>query len=410
MTEYDVIIVGGAMTGSCLALALDALEQPLKIAIIEASHPDQPSSGFDARAIALAQGSIDHLKQLGVWPLIEPYTESISRIEVSDRGHAGATEMSAEQFGIPQLGAVIELESVGQSLMHAIRNSAITLYQPETVSDIVQGIDQVTVQLTSGETLSGKLLVAADGTFSNTCESVGLTRDVTPFAQRAIISNIVTAAPHQQCAFERFTEHGPVALLPMRPQQAGQSQMSLVLCVNESDADHVTGMDDDVFTDYLQTVFGWRLGRISKVGQRSSYPLSLHRRPISTHHRVVAIGNAAQTLHPIAGQGFNLGLRDVVSLVNLIASNHHDLGAAKQLLAYRHSRQPDADLTCLLTETLVRTYSTNNVLFTASRNIGLMAMDWFPMLQRPFVERTLGWIAAGTESRTKMTRAEANNK
>lgn len=393
MTEYDVIIVGGAMTGSCLALALEGLKQPLRIAVIEASSRDHVPPGFDARAIALAQGSIDQLKQLGLWQYISSYAQPISRIEVSDKGHAGATEMTSQGYGVGQLGAVIELEHVGESLTRALKESSIDLYQPDTVKEIVQHIERVDVVLTSGQHLSAKLIVAADGTFSSTCEQVGLKRDVIPFGQHAIISNIVTQVPHEQCAYERFTSSGPVALLPMRAEHPNQSRMSLVLCVSESQARQVSEYSDQQFIDYLQAAFGWRLGRILKAGQRSQYPLSMHRRHSTTHHRVVAIGNAAQTLHPIAGQGFNLGLRDVVTLVGEIASEAYELGSALQLLNYQKARKTDVDNTCLLTHSLVATFSTDNILVSASRNIGLMAMDWLSPVQRPLIERTLGWVS-----------------
>ncbi|MBM7037914.1 2-octaprenyl-6-methoxyphenyl hydroxylase [Vibrio ulleungensis] len=406
MTEYDVIIVGGAMTGSCLALALEELKQPLRIAVIEASSGDDEHPGFDARAIALAQGSIDHLKQLGLWQYISAFAQPISRIEVSDRGHAGATEMTAQDYGVGQLGAVIELELVGKSLINAVKERSIDLYQPDSIKEIVQHQDDVEVFLSSGNHLRGKLIVAADGTFSSTCEQVGLKREITPFGQHAIISNIVTQVSHEQCAFERFTSSGPVALLPMRAEHPNQSRMSLVLCVNESQVHQVSQYSDQQFIDYLQSAFGWRLGRILKAGQRSQYPLSLHRRHTTTHHRVVAIGNAAQTLHPIAGQGFNLGLRDVVALVRVIACGTYELGCPKQLLNYRKARKADVDNTCLLTHALVTTFSTNNPLISASRNVGLMAMDWLSPVQRPLVEQTLGWV--GSRPQHSMVSSELN--
>ncbi len=395
MSDFDVVIVGGAMTGASLALALANSDSKLKVALIEASDPtSQSSQGFDARAIALSHGSIAQLRRLGIWPHIQNLAEPISRIEVSDKGHAGATEMNAADYGIEQLGAVIELESVGQALQQALHSTSITLFHPDSITELKQQQQLVSLTLASGKQLTAKLVVAADGTFSKTCEQIGLTRTVTPFEQHAIIANIETEQAHQQRAFERFTQHGPVALLPMRPEIGStRPRMSLVMCVNDQDTQQVLALDDEQFIHRLQQEFGWRLGAITKVGKRSSYPLSLHQRKVSTHHRVVAIGNAAQTLHPIAGQGFNLGFRDVVTLFETLQQADAELGGAKQLLDYRYSRQVDVETTVALTESLVRLFSNNNIPLQASRNIGLFAMDWLEVVKQPFVERTLGWVA-----------------
>lgn len=234
MKQYDVVIAGGAMAGATLALALDRLcrhklnGRKLSIAVVEAVAPELDSHpGYDARSIALALGSCRQLDEIGIWQALEPYATAIEHVHVSDRGHCGMTPIAASEYGVPYLGNVVELADCGRvfhDAMSAVEN--IALFCPDSVTGVARTEEKVTVNLASGETLEAGLLVAADGAVSDSCDAIGIGRDEHDFGQVAVIANVSTSQSHQGRAFERFTEHGPVALLPM-----SQGRCSLVWCM-----------------------------------------------------------------------------------------------------------------------------------------------------------------------------------
>jgi len=394
MKAYDIIIAGGAMAGATAALALDTLSGgQLRIAVVEAMLPDHANHpGYDARSIALAQGSCAALESLGLWSALAPFGTPIQHIHVSDRGHAGQTQIDANAQGVPYLGQVIELADAGrvfhQQLSH---RSAIDLYCPDYVEHIHREQASVTVELKQGETLQAKLLVAADGGRSPCCQQLKIARQQHDFHQVAIIANVSTALPHQGVAFERFTRTGPVALLPM-----SQGRCSVVWCVSPDEVDHWLSCDEATFLDGLQTAFGWRLGKLLHVGTRHAYPLVLNQVVSPVSHRVAVVGNAAQSLHPIAGQGFNLGLRDVITLAEVLtaASAHgEDLGAMPVLTRYAQRREADRETTIATTSGLVHLFSNQNAMLSATRNLGLGLMSALPSLKQPLIQRTIGWVA-----------------
>ncbi len=398
MKQYDVVIAGGAMAGATLALALDRLcrhklnGRKLSIAVVEAVAPELDSHpGYDARSIALALGSCRQLDEIGIWQALEPYATAIEHVHVSDRGHCGMTPIAASEYGVPYLGNVVELADCGRvfhDAMSAVEN--IALFCPDSVTGVARTEEKVTVNLASGETLEAGLLVAADGAVSDSCDAIGIGRDEHDFGQVAVIANVSTSQSHQGRAFERFTEHGPVALLPM-----SQGRCSLVWCMPPDEAENVLAMDENAFANRLQQAFGWRLGEVTQVGERFSYPLILRRATRTTSHRFAVVGNAAQTLHPIAGQGFNLGLRDVLSLSEEIVAGlarGESAGDFGQLSQYRQRREQDREETVMLTAGLVYGFSSTSILFALGRNLGLMAMAGSQTLKTPLVQRTMGLV------------------
>jgi 2-octaprenyl-6-methoxyphenol hydroxylase len=230
-------------------------------------------------------------------------------------------------------------------------------------------------------------VVAADGVASTCCEQLSIEQTVKTLPQSAIITNISTSLPHQHCAFERFTNQGPLALLPM-----SDNRYSVVWCVKDECVDSILDMSDEAFIEHLQQAFGWRAGKIIKAGSRSHYPLNIYERPQSVSHRFVAIGNAAQTLHPIAGQGFNLGLRDVAALVEAIGDHQGDIGDYSVLHQYQTKRSCDKSNTIMLTEGLVRLFSNDYFATSLGRNVGLALMDNLPFLKAPLLKHTLGLV------------------
>ncbi|AXU93786.1 2-octaprenyl-6-methoxyphenyl hydroxylase [Erwinia persicina] len=389
----SIIIAGGGMTGATLALAISHLTQgQLAVTLVEGTEPaSRVHPGFDGRAIALAEGTCQQLAAIGLWPLLASAATAITDVHVSDRGHASFVSLTAADYGVSALGQVVELHEVGQRLFSRLKNApGVTLRCPDKVASVERTRDRVCVALESGEQLTGHLLVAADGSHSRVAAACGVQWQSADYQQVAVIANVSTQVAHQGRAFERFTEFGPLALLPM---SAGRS--SLVWCHPLAQKDVVDRWGDDRFVAELQRAFGWRLGRITQVGQRTSYPLRLQTASQHIAHRLALVGNAAQTLHPIAGQGFNLGIRDVMSLAETLAAAWRagrETGAYATLQHYQQRRQPDAQATIGITDGLVRLFANRYTPLVAGRNLGLMAMDHLPPLRNLLAERTLGWV------------------
>lgn len=391
MKQFDVVIAGGAMAGMTLALAINKLsDKPLSIAVVEPFKADhQAHPGFDSRSIALSYGTVNILKKLTLWDDIAEVATPIRHIHVSDRSHAGMTDITTEEVGVDALGYVVELADVGRIYHSRVeQDEHIELLCPASVKKVERSLSEVTITLDNGEVARGKLLVAADGAISTCCEQVGLELVEHDFEQVAVIANIKTQQDPAGRAFERFTESGPVALLPM-----SEGRMSLVWCLKPEEARAVMALEDDAFLAKLQDAFGWRLGLMKQVGQRSSYPLTLRYRKQNISHRFAIVGNAAQTLHPIAGQGFNLGIRDVATLAEQIAVSAGDPGAYQVLSQFKGRRESDREATISLTSSLVHIFSNDYLTMRVGRNLGLAAMDNLSVLKAPLLARTLGLVA-----------------
>ncbi|MCS2156394.1 2-octaprenyl-6-methoxyphenyl hydroxylase [Scandinavium sp. H11S7] len=386
----SVIIVGGGMTGATLALAISHLSAgKLPVHLVEAVAPDsQAHPGFDARAIALAAGTCQQLARVGIWQALRECATAIRTVHVSDRGHAGFVTLDADDYSLPALGQVVELHDVGQRLFALLRKApGVTLHCPARVDSFTRSQDTVDVVLDNGVTLTGKLLVAADGSRSALGEQCGIAWQQQPYEQLAVIANVTTAVPHDGRAFERFTEHGPLAMLPM-----SDGRCSLVWCHPQENHDEVLSWTDARFCQELQQTFGWRLGRITHAGYRNAYPLSLTTVSRAISHRMALVGNAAQTLHPIAGQGFNLGLRDVISLAEMLAQAN-DPGEYALLSQYQQRRADDKSATVGVTDGLVHLFANRWAPLVAGRNAGLMAMELFTPARDALAQRTLGQVA-----------------
>ncbi|MCT4711419.1 2-octaprenyl-6-methoxyphenyl hydroxylase [Enterobacteriaceae bacterium H11S18] len=390
----SVIIVGGGMTGATLALAISNMTGgKLPVHLVEATEPDSLAHpGFDARAIALAQGTCQQLTRIGVWPAISDCATAITTVHVSDHGHAGFVTLEAEDYQIGALGQVVELHDVGQRLFALLRKApGVTLHCPQRVASFTRDESSVSVTLDDGTVIDGKLLVAADGSRSALAAQCGIVWQQQDYQQIAAIANVTTALPHNNRAFERFTEHGPLAMLPM-----SDGRCSLVWCHPQDAQEEVKSWSDERFCDELQRAFGWRLGRITHAGSRNIYPLALTTASQSISHRVALVGNAAQTLHPIAGQGFNLGLRDVMSLAESLSTAylaHLDPGSYPVLAEYQQRRAEDKATTVGVTDGLVQLFANRWAPLVVGRNLGLMAMEHFTPARDVLAQRTLGWVA-----------------
>lgn len=385
-TDYDLIIVGGGMVGASLACALSNTD--LRIALVEAfnfKQDQQPS--YDDRGIALAYGTQRIFEAMGLWSQLATHTTPISDIHISDRGHFGVTRLSAKQENVPALGQVITARLLGQAFNQSIsQQTNLTVISPVSVTDLEQSDDDVSLSLSNGETLTTKLVVAADGGNSTIRKLLSLGAFEHDYQQTAVTANVTTQRPHHGKAFERFTDTGPMALLPM-----SENRSSLVWTVNAGDETELLALEDDAFLQALQTRFGYRLGKFTRVGQRHSYPLKLIHSDQPVQHRIVLIGNAAHNLHPIAGQGFNLGLRDVAALADVLVSpDNHDCGAPALLHDYKQWRQADQDNVIEATSSLVNIFSNDSFLLGHARSLGLSMLDTLPFIKHQLARSSMG--------------------
>ncbi|MDO6683852.1 MULTISPECIES: 2-octaprenyl-6-methoxyphenyl hydroxylase [unclassified Agarivorans] len=392
LEHFDIAIVGAGMAGASLALALSNQEsgvKPLRIAVIEAAelnfgqHP-----GFDGRAIALSAGSERWLKQQNLWQSLAPHSCAIEHIHVSDRGHCGWTTLDADEYQLRALGQVIELEHAGREFHQLLaEREQITLFCPHKVKSIEQQQQQVIVELDNQQSITASLLVGADGADSLVGKKIG-TQQQHDFAKFALIANVQAEQALAGRAFERFTDNGPLALLPMTNQR-----WSVVWSVDAEQAKQLQNLDEDAFLAELQQAFGYRAGRFVGVGARVTYPLVLRYYQRFFAHRMLILGNAAHSLHPIAGQGFNLGLRDVAALAPLILEQWHkeqDLGAHAMLDAYQQQRQADIERTISMTSSLASLFASSDKSSVVPRNVGLMAMQLFPSFKSLLAKQSLG--------------------
>ncbi|WP_438334353.1 2-octaprenyl-6-methoxyphenyl hydroxylase [Edwardsiella tarda] len=390
----SIIIAGGGMAGATLALALSALSAGrCSVTLVESIAPGSGHHpGFDARSIALAQGTCQQLARIGIWPALASHATAINQVQISDRGHGGALWLDAAAYDLPALGQVVELHRAGEQLFRLLATApGVTLHCPATVVRVERQAEGVTAWLADGRSLSGQLLVAADGSASALATLCGMRWQSESYAQAALIANVASSEAHAGRAFERFTADGPLALLPM-----SEGRSALVWCLPPEQAAQAAQWDEATFLARLQQAFGWRLGRFTRTGRRDCYPLALRQAQAHVSHRLVLVGNAAQTLHPIAGQGFNLGLRDVMTLAETLSRAWcagQDPGSYATLADYQRRRRPDCQATVALTDSLVRLFANRLPPLVVGRNLGLMTLALLPALRTPLVRRMLGQVA-----------------
>ena len=407
--SYDLAIVGGGLVGGSLACALR--DTGLRIAIIEktpgpansgqsspgqSSH-QQPKSGqssYDERVIALSLGSRRIFSGMGLWPAIAPEAEAIRQVHISDRGHAGLAHLSATDEGVDSLGEVVPARAMGAAIEQALADSPnVDWLRPGQVVSLSLSGEQarLEVMLPDGHrSLAANLVVAADGGDSRLRQRLGIPLKDLDYGQHAIISTVTPegtdAAPGT--AFERFTSSGPLAMLPMT-----RGRYSVVLTALDREVPAIMGLDDQAFLARLQQRFGQRLGPLTQPARRVAYPLRLRLAGQLTRARFALLGNAAHSLHPVAGQGFNLGLRDVAELTDLLVeaqSTAADLGGPTLLNAYQRRRRADHLATAGLTDGLVRLFGLPCPGAQLGRNLGLVGLDLLPPLRHRLARRFMG--------------------
>lgn len=373
MTEsFDIAIVGGGMVGASLAVALENLG--VTTALIEAVPHDAASQpSFDERTTALSNGSRRILDTLKVWPAVAGDATPIARVHVSDQGHFGFARIDAAEQGLPSLGYVVPNRSLGAALWAALANRRdVRVFCPARVAR-VEARDRSVELILAQTTIEARLVVAADGIESAVRRAFGVEADVRDYHQTAVISTVLPDKFHHHVAYERFTRTGPLALLPL-----ADGRCTLVLTLTPDLAERAMRWSDEEFLAEVQQRFGFRLGRFLKVGRRIAYPLSLSRSRKTSAGRCVIVGNAAQGLHPVAGMGFNLGLRDAASLAELIAAHRDDPGSGALTAAYDGWRAADRRGIIAFTDGLVRLFAARLGPVRRLRNLGLLAFDLLP--------------------------------
>jgi 2-octaprenyl-6-methoxyphenol hydroxylase len=377
MDEFDVAVVGGGMVGASFALALAGT--PLRVVLIEGIAPDSQSQpSFDERTTALGNASRRIFQALGVWDRIAPQASAIRAIHVSDAGRFGFARLEAREQGIEAFGYVAANRVIGAALWARIGASAsIERRVPARVEAIEIAVDRValTVQGASGsERLAARLVVAADGADSLVRRAAGIDARVKEYDQVALVANLRADRPHEGTAYERFTSSGPIALLPLH-----DGSFTVVWARPPAAAGEALSLGDEAFLRQLQAQFGWRAGRLERIGRRGSYPLRLTRAAAAVGARSVLIGNAAQALHPVAGQGFNLGLRDAAVLAEVLAeAGRGDAGAPAVLERFAAQRLADRRGVVGFTDGLVRLFGDSRGTVGLARNVGLLLFDLMP--------------------------------
>jgi 2-octaprenyl-6-methoxyphenol hydroxylase len=376
---YDIAIVGGGMVGATLAVAVRPLK--LRVALIEAiayNAAAQPS--FDERTTALSNGSRRILETIGVWAGLDAAASAIRKIHVSDQGRFGFARLDAAEQGLAAMGYVVPNRALGEALWSRVPAAGLQVFCPAEVAQVTQAGDTVLIDIEQAGAVSrigAKLVVAADGAQSAVRAAFGVAAEVRDYAQTAVITTVLPQRFHEHVAYERFTADGPLALLPLQ-----DGRCTLVLTLSPEAAQAALQWSDAEFLAEVQRRFGFRLGRFLKVGRRIPYPLSLSRAERTSEGRCVIIGNAAQGLHPVAGMGFNLGLRDVACLAELIAEqvgeSDFDPGNAQLLGAYDAWRAADRGGVIAFTDGLVRLFSNPMRSIARLRNAGLLAFDLLP--------------------------------
>ena len=397
MKSFDVLIVGGGLVGATLALGLGQLG--LSVALVEA-HSVTPDATvekgfFDDRSIALSHGTRNILSRLGLWKDFASQVTPIHKIHISDRGHFGFARLCAKQEQVPALGYVIESRVMGSILQSKIPQSkGITFFCPWKLASLTIGDDCVSAQLEQEavtQTIEAKLLLVADGAHSHTRDLLGVAHQQVDFGQTAVIANVSVNQSHKNTAYERFTETGPLALLPF-----GENRCALVWTVRAAQAEQMLQWDDAFFLEKLQQQFGSRLGRLQQIGKRSLFPLEMIRVSQTVGNRWVIIGNAAHTLHPVAGQGFNLGMRDIDRLTRVLAARdrfEQNIAHPELLAWYQQQCKPDYQQMQWITEGLVQTFSHSFAPVVLLRDAGLLGLDFLPMAKHWLAGKMMGFPA-----------------
>jgi 2-octaprenyl-6-methoxyphenol hydroxylase len=390
LNRSGVLIIGGGLVGASLAIALDAAG--VATTLVEAASPrvnTQPS--YDERNLALARATVNGLDAIGVWRHACAQATPIRRVHVNRAGEFGSARIDAGRQGVDALGWTLPARELGAALLRRLDEcTRLTRLAPATLAALQPLADGWRAQIRAADgvyDIDTALLVGADGTDSFVRSQLGIAAQVHDYQQTLFVCTVMPEREHVQCAYERFTDAGPIALLPLAERGCG-----LVLTVSDTEADEVLAMDDAAFVAMAQRRFGWRLGVLSRPGKRHAYSVRQVVAAQLTGPRAVLVGNAAQTVHPIGAQGFNLGLRDALSLAEMVAAAA-DPGDAALLRRYATRRAPDREATMAASHAMVRLACLPQPLLAPLRSLALLATDRLAPLQHSVALRGMGFRA-----------------
>lgn len=389
MERFDTIIAGGGMVGMAAAIAFATAG--IRCAVVErVPHPNQLESRFDGRTSAIALGTQRLLKRIGAWPYMAPHAEPINDIRVIDGDSPLFLHYDHREVGDEPFGWIVENRHIREALF--ARGDAlaehIALFSPNSVAAVDIRPGHAAVTLDDGRILQAPLLVVADGKFSATRDMLGIRTMTVPYNQTALVCTIAHSEPHRGLALERFLPIGPFAVLPMQHDRS-----SLVWTESAGRAQAMLQLPDDEFVEEIKRRVGSYLGDISLAGPRFSYPLTLVHAESYTATRTALIGDAAHAIHPIAGQGVNLGFRDVAALAEVVADAQRlglDIGFGTVLAGYARWRAFDATVMVAVTDSLTRLFSNDIAPLKAARRLGLGAVSKIPPLKRVFMRHAMG--------------------
>ena len=398
---YDLVVVGAGMVGASFCCALENLlrESPISVLVIEAIAPNNglvKQSSFDARSTALSFGSRKIFEEFAVWQELGAAVSAIDEIQVSDRGRLGAVSLSAQEQKVDAFGYVVENKRLGEVLNARLLGSdKINLLSPAAVSSIKATEGGMQLRLQHGDSdaiVDTSLVVLADGGKSPVCGQLGISQSIERYDQHALIANIVFEKPHNNIAYERFTDTGPLAILPLQAID-GTNRGSLVWTLSVEQAAEFREMYEEQLLSLLQERFGFKLGKITNIGERFVYPLSLSLAKEQVRPGLALLGNVAHTLHPVAGQGLNLALRDARVLVDVLGKAMQQeaaLGDMSMLSEYVARQEADQALTTQFTHNITKLFSSNNDAKVWLRKFGLLAVELSPRVRHSLAERAMG--------------------
>lgn len=399
--EFDIAIIGGGMVGTSLASLLAASQPQLRIALIESQSFAQADEihfqpSFDARSTALSFGAATIFRELGLWELLQQHITPIAQVHVSDRGHFLGGVIDAQENNLEAVGYVVENSWLGKTLLgHVQTQKNIKCFASATVANLISQQNSALLSVkTDAQTFLIKtaLAVIADGGDSPLRNALGIGTQIRAYGQTAIITNVEFSEPHNGVAYERFTADGPIALLPLGESNNAQ-QSALVWTLPSAQADEVFSLSDADFLAQLQNRFGFRVGRFNRVAKRHVYPLQLVLAEEQIRSHLVLLGNAAHFLHPVAGQGFNLALRDCVCLVETLReaiTENKSLGDLLVLQDYLRKQSLDQQITIEFSDKLVRLFSSDQLPLIAMRHLGLLSLESIPLIKNQFMAQTMG--------------------
>lgn len=406
----DIVIAGGGMVGVSLALQLGAmLPNDTTILLVEGfqlpkvvvdGEPEYHPS-FDMRSTALSYSSRMIYEKMQVWEDLQKRLCAIEHIHVSSRGRFGSTLLQAEDYGWPALGYVVENAWLGNTLIQALyRQARVEVRSPARVLEATAAGSGVSLRL-EGDVdtdIDTALLLVADGASSGLRDQLGVAVEEKPYQQHALVANIASAEPHRGIAYERFTDTGPLALLPLLAGPGGEHRSALVWTLEPESALRLQACPEGEFLTALHDRFGYRLGRLLQVGERHSYPLALVQSCEQVRQGIVVMGNAAHALHPVAGQGYNLALRDVAELGAVLAQGMAagiPPGDLATLQLYQQRQQPDQERTINFSDRVPALFMHGDPVLGLARDLALAGLDIAPALKREFVRYAAGVAAMG---------------